>query len=495
MGNALDFLTLPIFTKVWGELDKKELSAEEEALLDKNINEWNECEARISKIPEKWFDGTIIHPLLRKNEKVLVDKDSGLINDFICLGYTLPMDEIGKIMDSAGPSLLFRNPTFIDNLAKFLQQKKVGHHLNPVACVNNEILFNVDQDVGMMCLLGMLMPILKQYSNEMKIQLLSMFLFGLTHDGAWNLQTDLKFKAERDKATRASIRARVKALLPRNVQSGKDIVRLAMMTGISAPNATHGHWVVIVFDFDVSDLKDRKEGELTPTTAFYFPEWDFDCSKLVTSIADICNFQPKSVTRILAASSRSFAMLKDTKIKLLCGCSALRHLIMCSVLSTDDLANKALIQTVYKLDQRFGETSFPIFLKMWIKLMEKKEQLEKEQVAPNFFERDVTGARPLKISRPGYGRLKFLLLCSPVKDPGVDISNCEDPPFLELTVHFPTDGGDPVIGSATPLYYIDEQWTSEHGPSQQCAMQTEFWTMDILSALHRRVMGIESKLM
>ena len=89
----------------------------------------------------------------------------------------------------------------------------------------------------------------------------------------------------------------------------------------------------------------------------------------------------------------------------------------------------------------------------------------------------------------------FLLLCSPVKDPGVDISNCEDPPFLALSVDFPPKGGDPVIISAKPLYFIDGKWTKTPAPEVACAMQTEFLTMDILSALHQRVMLIENKLM
>ena len=483
---------MPIFTNVWGKLDQKELNDDEEELLLENIIQWTIEEARISKIPEKWFTKkSIQHKLLKMNDLVIEYAPTGLINDFACIGYIPERDNIGELMDSAGPSLLFRDPKFKQNLAIFLKME-----LNPVACVNNTNVFNIGLDVGMMCLLGMLMPILKEYSNEMKIQLLSMFLFGLTHNGEWNSQTELKFRTDDEDAIRTSINARVHALLPQPVQDGKEIVRLVMMTGITSSNGADGHWIVIVFDFEVGDLNSRNEKTLTPTTAFYFPEWDFDCSKLVRSIAGICHFElKKEPIRVLAATSTSFEILKGTPIKLQCACTALRHLIMCSVVSTDDLANPEFIKTVQLLDKRFGLTSFQIFTKMWTKMMEKKELLEQvEQEKPMFFERNVV--RPSKTPKIQQLRiLKFLLLCSPVKDPGVDISNCGDPPFLELTVDFPKDGqGDPVIISAKPLYYIDEKWTEKMGPSQQCAMQTEFLTMDILSALHQRVMLIENKL-
>ena len=445
---------MPMFQKTWGELSVAELTEEEENKYVEGIDDWDEQKKSIIKQPDQWL--TSQHPLLQPNPKRFLPIDVGnFINDFARFCSTLIGEEIGKeMMDLAGPSLLFRYQKFQENLEKKMEEVHVGHKLNPVACVHNKILYDVEQIVGMMSLFGMLMPLLKQYSNQCKIQLLAMYLFGLTHDGNWNNNSKLSFQTSEgyEKVTKASICDRVKALLEQRVQCEAKTVRLAMMTGITLQDASAGHWILIVFDFDIEDLnlweQNDKKG-LPLTTAFYFPEWEFDCSSLVTSIADACNFQLKDEPiRILAASAKSFPRLHNTAVELTCGCTALRHMIMCSVCSTSDLADPRCIQMFRILDRRIGLISFPIFSNMWKKLMQKKQELELQNMKPTLELPDILERLPKKPRKDE--TFNFLLLCSPVKDPGVDISNCEDPPFLALSVDFPPKGGDPVIVSAKP---------------------------------------------
>ena len=403
-----------------------------------------------------------------------------LVNDFACPWGPCDYGIIGNTMDYAGPSVLFRDPSFKTQI-----QKELDTQLNPVACVNNKVLYNVDTSVGMMALLGTLMPTLKEYSNASKIQLLAMFLFGVIHDDPWKTTSDVIFQAQTEMETRESIRTRVEALLPTTIKDEVETVRLVMMASVGHEHDDEeGHWILIVFDFDVSGKKPLGHA----TNAFYLPEWNFDCSSLVRTIATTCNFELiGEPTLVQAGTSRSLTDLQSKGVKLLCGCTALRHLIMCSVVTTGELLDQTIHAQFKKLDEHVCDLTFSIFSDMWAALYAKKQELDQETLA-KWTKQD---------QQPGTGfTMYFLLLCSPVKDPGVDVSNCVDPPFVELGVYFPANQHKPPrIVRHRSLSYINKIWTSKPHRPEACTLSTEFLTMDILSALHRRVMGIESKLM